>query len=231
MKALVFDTGPIISLTQNNLLWLLEPLKQRFSGEFCITPAVYDELIRRPLETKKYKFEALQVLPLVTGKILTMVEEPEIGKLAADLRQLANSCFRAGGSEIKIVHQGEAEVMACAISRHADTVVIDERTSRVLIERPKLLREHLERKLHTGLQVNEDNLARLSQKLAGISVIRSFELAAVAFELGLLDRYALKEEERLVPDIRRAVLEGVLWGVKLNGCSVKTEEIEQVLRH
>ena len=32
MKTLVFDAGPIISMTMNNLLWLLKPLKKQFDG-------------------------------------------------------------------------------------------------------------------------------------------------------------------------------------------------------
>ena len=56
MKSLVFDAGPIITLTMNNLLWLLNPLKNNFKGEFYLSAAVKEELIDRPLQTKKYKF-------------------------------------------------------------------------------------------------------------------------------------------------------------------------------
>ena len=56
-------------------------------------------------------------------------------------------------------------------------------------------------------------------------VIRSVELVTVAFEKGILDRYR--------PDMPygdEILLEGVLWGVKLNGCSVSNKEIEEILR-
>ena len=62
MKCLVFDSGPIISLTTNNLLWILEPLKNKFKGRFVITEGVRKELIDKPLTTKKFKFEALHCL-------------------------------------------------------------------------------------------------------------------------------------------------------------------------
>ena len=61
MKSLIFDAGPIISLATNNLLWILEPLKNKFDGKFYLTDAVKRELVDRPLETKKFKFEAIQV--------------------------------------------------------------------------------------------------------------------------------------------------------------------------
>ncbi len=228
-KTLVFDTGPIISLTLNNLLWVLESLHERFDGEFCITPAVYDELIKRPLATKKYKFEALQILPLITREILKVESSNEIEQKAGELLDLANSCFKARSNWIKIVHRGEMEAVACALLKNASTIVIDERTTRVLIESPDMLKRHLEKKLHTGLEINRDNLDRLGQELSPLRVIRSFELVTAAYELGLLNMFALKKEEKVVPDIKSAVLEGVLWGVKLNGCSVRRQDIDEVI--
>ena len=65
MKTIVFDSGPIISLAMKNLLWTLEPLKKEFGGEFYIPYGVKKELIDKPLQGKKYKFEALQVLRLI----------------------------------------------------------------------------------------------------------------------------------------------------------------------
>jgi len=62
MKALVFDTGPIITLAMNNLLWLVKEMKDKFNGEFYITESVKRECVDRPLTSKKYKYEAIQVL-------------------------------------------------------------------------------------------------------------------------------------------------------------------------
>jgi predicted nucleic acid-binding protein len=228
-KPIVFDTGPIISLTLNNVLWLIEPLHEKFDGEFYITPGVYDELINRPLNTKKYKFEALQILPLITKNILNNYNSDDMQNKANELLQVANHTFKARNNWIKIVHRGEMEAIACALVTDSETLVIDERTTRVLIESPDLLKRQLERKLHTGIEVNEDNLNQLKEELKNLNVIRSFELVTIAFELGLLNMFTLKEQEKVVPNIRSAVLEGVLWGVKLNGCSVKREEIYEVI--
>jgi len=231
MKSLVFDTGPIISLTLNNILWVLESLHEKFQGEFYITRAVYQELIERPLSTKKYKFEALQILPLITRGIIKLVERKDIEDKAKQLIDIANSTFRARGNYIRIVHAGEMEAVACALMMNSGTIVIDERTTRVLIEDFQSLEKHLEKKLHTDVTVNEDNRQRLVQEFQGLRVIRSFELAVVAYELGLLNMFIQKPEEKVVPGLRKAVLEGVLWGVKLNGCSVRREDIEKVVQH
>ncbi len=78
MKVIVFDTGPIISLTTNNLLGLLTNLKEKYKGSFYITGAIRRELIERPLETKKFKFEALQVIRCVGADVLEVSDSKEL---------------------------------------------------------------------------------------------------------------------------------------------------------
>lgn len=224
-KTIVFDTGPIISLTMNGLIHMIEPLQKKYGGDFIITNGVYSELIEKPLSTKKYKFEALQVLPYISGGVIKNVDSGEIRKKAQELFDAANSCFRAHGSWIKIVHIAEMEALSAAIIYGAEAIVIDERTTRTLIESPDLLKSILEKKLHTEISVNEANFRWLKGEIGSLPVLRSFELAAIAYELGLFDPLMLDEEKKIVPNIRRAVLEGVLWALKLNGCSVKREDI------
>ena len=45
MNTLFFDTGPVISMTMNHILWVLRPLKKQFNGNFFITDFVKKELI------------------------------------------------------------------------------------------------------------------------------------------------------------------------------------------
>src|SRR3989338_4411789 len=115
MKTIVFDTGPIISLTLNNLLWILEELRKWYKGEFYITPAVYDELINKPLSTRKYKLEALQVLPYITKGTLKVYNNLPIINIAKELDTIANKIFQVEGNYVQIVHRGEIEAVATAI--------------------------------------------------------------------------------------------------------------------
>ncbi|HIG96306.1 TPA: hypothetical protein HA249_05470, partial [Candidatus Woesearchaeota archaeon] len=92
-SCIIFDTGPIISLTTNNLLWLLEPMKKKFGGEFYITPSVKKELVDVPLETKKFKFEALQVLDMIERGVLKIVDQKAVKDEGYKLMQIANQCF------------------------------------------------------------------------------------------------------------------------------------------
>jgi predicted nucleic acid-binding protein len=226
MKTIVFDTGPIITFTLNGLLWTLEPLRKKFNGQFIITNDVKRELIIKPLTTKKYKLEALQIMPLLKEGTLKLLDNEEIDRKAAWLQQTSNNIFVSKGNSIHIVEYAEMQALAAAIIMKADAVVIDERTTRLLVEDPKKIAERMKMKLHTGISINEKNLSLIRNEVQGMKVIRSSELAIIAYELGILDKY-LQAEEQVG---RKNVLEGVLWAVKLQGCSISEEEILQTLK-
>ena len=225
MKSLVFDAGPVISLATNNLLWILEPLKKEFRGKFYITEAVKHELVDRPLEIKKFKFEAIQVQKLIEDGTLEIIDNSRIMQNTPVLLNTANGIFKAFNNYMRIVHFAEMSVIAAANSINADAIVIDEKTTRLLMENPKNLAEILKKTLHTSIGTNEANLKDFRSRAANIRAIRSVELVAIAYEHGLLDTYITK-----IPDSRKNLLESVLWGVKLNGCAVSKDEIEQIVR-
>lgn len=230
MKSIIFDTGPIISLAMNNLLWLLEPLKEKFNGEFYITEAVKKELIDRPLQTKKYKFEALQVLKLITNDTLKLMQNTVFEKKTQQLLHLANNSFRAKGHYIKVVHYAEMEALAAVLILGASALVTDERTTRYLVEKPEQEIERLQKKLHTKININHDNFNEFKQQVKGIKVIRSVELVTIAYELGMLDTYITEKGKEIIPDIKKTLLESVLWGVKLQGCAISTLEIDDIIK-
>ena len=225
MKSLIFDAGPIISLVTNNLLWTLEPLKKKFNGKFCITEAVRKELVDKPLETKKFKFEAIQIEKLIENGAIDVIDNTPIRENTPRLLNLANEIFKAYNNYIKIVHFAEMSVIAAAFSLNADAIVIDEKTTRFLIENPKVIVEILKKTLHTSISINESNLKEFNARVKDIKTIRSIELVTIAYEQGILNNYITK-----LPDARKNLLESVMWGVKLNGCAVSKEEIEQIAR-
>lgn len=225
MKSLIFDAGPIISLATNNLLWILEPLKKEFDGKFFITNAVKRELVDRPLETKRFKFEAIQVERLVEKGVLEVMDNDFIRETTPRLLNTANEIFKAYNSYyMRIVHFAEMSVIAAAISLNADAIVIDEKTTRFLIENPSTLAGILKKTLHTSISINENNLKEFKNSVKDIKAIRSIELVTVAYEHGILNSYITK-----IPDARKNLLESVLWGVKLSGCAVSQDEIDQIV--
>ncbi|MBT3406114.1 hypothetical protein HN419_03000 [Candidatus Woesearchaeota archaeon] len=227
-KALIFDTGPLISLTMNNLLWTLDPLKNSFKGEFIITPKVYKEVIEKPLRTRKFKFEALQVLKYIRRGVITVFDDLEITNLAEKLNDLANRCFIARGHPITIVHFAEVQVVACAMLTGAQAIVIDERTMRKLIEAPHELRKLLQHKLRTKIKEDKRCLREFKELVGDIKVLRSLELMSVAYDMGILDQYMPKLPD--IADANRELIESVFWGLKLSGCAISERDLNKAVR-
>src|SRR3989344_2639996 len=129
MKKLFFDSGPIISLVISRLGWILPLLKTEFKGTFYITPAVKHELVDRPLTIRRFEFEALEVMKLISEGVLTVysdVPKDTVKKLS----DLANNSFKIKENPLKIVQEGEMESVVCALKEQVP-LVIDERTLRL----------------------------------------------------------------------------------------------------
>lgn len=234
MKSLVFDTSPIISIVTNNLLWVLQELKKRFEGEFLIPEAVRKEVIDTPLRSKKFKLEAMQLLSFITAGNIKIYKPPNPKKFqehSLSLLNLANKMFISHENPIQIVHMAEMEAIALAKEMNAEACVVDERTARVIIENPRKLAELLSKKLHTRVDINEDIVKAFEKATEGINLIRSTELLTTAYSLGILDEYMTRDGaliKHLNP--RRTLLEGLLWGLKLRGCSISESEINEIMR-
>ncbi len=228
-RVLVFDTGPLISLTLNNLLSTLERLKEHYNGRFVIPESVKDELVDEPLRTKKFMFEAMQVQRLISTGVLEVVEDGDTKELTLELLRLANNSFSAKGKAVQVVQYGEMASIATAKLLDAEALVMDERITRELVEHPKHLADLMERKLHTTVLMDDSNISLLQRYLSKTKILRSVELVYVAFGFGFLDRYIAAGEEKIIPQVRQKLLESVLWGLKMNGCAVSGNEIAQMI--
>ncbi len=227
MKNIVFDSSSIISLTMNNLLWTLLSLKENFNGDFYICKAVKAELVDNPLNTKRFEFNALQVLQAINSGVLNVAENEDAKNLSSELLGLANTCFRTKGSWINIVHRGEIESLATSIILKSSAYVVDERTTRLLIEEPKRLKDLLQSKLHSRVEVNQQNIRRFRELVRNVKIIRSVELIVVAYEHGFLDKYLVGNG---ITNPKRVLLDALLWGLKLRGCAVSKNEIHEIIR-
>ena len=227
MKAVFFDAGPVISLTMNNLLWILPKLKEHFDGEFCITQAVKNEVVDFPLTTKKFKFEAIQVLELIDNGVINVADTREIRDTTARMLGVANRVFSAHNHNINILQYAEVSILAAVKQFQSNTVVIDEKTTRLLSENPGKLRDILKKTLHTNISVNLDMLNEFKRFVKGINIIRSVEIAVISYELGVLDKYIYNTNFKHSSE---QLLDAVLWGIKLKGCSVSENEIRRILK-
>lgn len=214
MKYLIFDAGPIISLSMNGLLYVLENLKKNFKGEFIITPDVKYEVVDRPMKIKKYQLEALKVQSLLDRGVLKLstdiIDSNQLDRETNRLLKLINSSF-ISYEKIKLIHKGEASCLSFAnLCKSENLIVADERTVRMICESPEALKKLMENKLHTKIKLNK-NITELNK----FNFIRSPEILYMAYKKDLIP---LKKQKKL--------LGALLYAVKYKGAAISSDEIE-----
>ena len=218
MKTIVFDTSSVISLVTNNLLDIIKPLKEKFKGTFYIPESVEYELIDKPLETKMFKLEAIMVSKAIDDKDLVVYnEELDVGSLLHKI----NNLYFVNGKPISIVSKAEVEALALAIKLESSAYAVDERTMRLVIEDPMRLKKIQENKLHMKVTINYEFMNEIKNLVKDVKVIRSTEIVLIAYESGLLDKY-------LINVSREQLLDALLWGLKIRGCSISNEEVKSL---
>jgi predicted nucleic acid-binding protein len=216
-KTLIFDSSTIITLALNDLLYILEPLKNEFEGEFCITPQVKQELVDRPLQLKKYMLEALMIKSLIDKDILKVADNPELNRETEKILALSNRTFKTDHEFMKIIHRGEASCLALYKLTEGDkAVALDERTTRMLVENPDNLKKLFEKKFHRTLRVEKQNYSYFE----GIRIIRSCELAYIAFEKKIINFNVSAKD----------TMGALLYAVKFKGCAISWKEIDEIKR-
>lgn len=222
MKALLFDSGPLINLSMNGLLDVLEKMHAHFEGKFIITSSVRREVIDHPLKIKQFELGALRIAQLIEKKILEYPEslgisEQEVEKETREITDQANHFLKSDSYWINLVSEAE---MSCFALAHAlkkrgvqSMIAMDERTARMLAEKPENLEKLMSQKLHRNVMQ-----AKPSLPLQEYSVIRSTELVFIAFKKGLIQLH----------DPR--ALEALLYATKFKGSSISFEELEELKR-
>ncbi len=149
-KIIIFDAGPIINFAMNGLMPELIKLRENFSGKFIMTNEVREEVIERPLKIKRFELEALKSQELINQGIIEFPESlginsEEISKKTNELLDIANSTFTDREKPIKIVDKGEISAIALSQilneKKIKNIIVIDERTTRMLCEKPENLKK------------------------------------------------------------------------------------------
>lgn len=221
-KAIIFDAGALISLSMNGLTEDLRKLKKIFDGSFLITTQVKSEVIDKPLTIKNFELEAFRTKQLLEDEVLELAEDYgfdnlSIEKKSKEIIEFTNSFFQSPNGSVNIMHLGEASCLALSKmlndKKIKNVIVIDERTTRILIEKPGNLEELLSRKLHTRIKTVKKNF----DYFKNFQVIRTVELMYVAWKKGLIE---IKDGV--------SILDALLYALKSKGCAVSQEEIEEI---
>ena len=222
MKVLVLDAGPLINLSMNGLLDIFEKIKSQ-GITIIITNYVYQEVVDRPSRIPRFELGALKIKELIDKKVIQFatemnMNEQEIEQETKRFMQILNCAIKTENHCIEIVSPAETSclvVSAILTKRGINNLIgIDERTTRVLFEKPENLQDLMSNKLHRKMILNTNELKNLGQ----FRFIRSSELVYVAHKKGFIK----------INDKR--ALEALLYATKYKGCAISWEEIEQ-LKH
>jgi predicted nucleic acid-binding protein len=186
----------------------------------AVAPAVYEEVVSRPSESKRYALEALRIKRLFTDGVISKVSAD--GRVTDRILSLANSVFEVKGRPLSIIHSGEAEALSLIKTLSADALLIDERTTRLLIEDPSSLSGFLSERSNAKVRMNERRFRELSVYIPKVPVLRSTEIAALAYEAGVLPK--------MLNASGKKVLDASLSALKYSGCAITWEEIDEYLR-
>jgi len=220
-KAIIFDSSSIINFTMNGLLEEFRELKKIFNGKFLVTREVKEEIVDKPLQIKRFELEALKIKELFEEKVLELpdsmgIDEAKISSRTKDLMNIANNTFYGKQSSIHIIDSGETAclVLSAMLSEKGikNVLSVDERTIRLLGEKPENLLDIFRSKLHTQINSKKENY----KFFTGFKFIRSAELIYLAYKKGLVK---LKNG---------VVLDALLYALKFNGCSISDEEINEI---
>jgi hypothetical protein len=220
-KIIIFDASTLITIAMNGLLEELKMLKKLFKGKFIIPEEVKYEIIDRPIKIKRFELEAMKLQNLLEDGIIELpsslgIDSKRVSKETEVLMSIANTTFEGKGKNIHLIDLGET---ACLVlskildeRKIQNVVAVDERTTRMLCEKPENLKELLQKKLKIRINSDQENY----HHFAGFRFIRSAELVYFAYKKGII-RWKNKD-----------ILDALLYAVKFKGCAISEDEIQEI---
>lgn len=213
MNRIVCDASSIITLSSNCLLGILKEFK---NIEFVIPPAVRKEAVDTPMRSKRHGFDAMRNGKGI-GNIIKVLDTD--AELRDKLLKLSNSVFVSKNRNINIVHRGEIDMIAVAIKHGIQTLLVDEKNTKLLIEDRPRLKNMMERRMGRKIEINQKVEEDLIKELKGLFVIRSSELVAEAVKRNIIDW----------PFPKRRLLQSALYALKFKGCAITEGEIVELV--
>lgn len=221
-RDIIVDSGVLISLTSVCLDGILRFFSEKHNVRFLVPPSVVRECVEYPVDNriKKFLFSALKIKELIEDGVLIGLSDSS-SKKASEFKKSANSCYFASGKPLELVGDGEAQVLASSVDLEIEHVLVDERTTRLLVESPLSLKAHLEKEFSVTIMVNKDNLRSISSTYSNLKLLRSCELVILAYEYGYFDHFE---------DLKKDALEAALFSIKYAGCSMSFDEINEYIK-
>ena len=220
-KTIIVDSSSLITISDNCLIKIIKHLTEMQGLNFVIPWAVYEESVANPLRIRQYELNAIRIKDAVDeGYLKVKKSTPEIQSVMQAILSVSGGICTANGKPLRLIQRGETEALALAKNSGAKLVMVDERTTRMLVEEPFNMHGFLERRHHKQISINAQAAREFTAMFSGLKIIRSVELIAFAYECGALE-----------PEVHKSTqaLEASLWAAKYAGCAVSEEEIKNYL--
>ncbi len=224
MKAIVFDSGPIITFALNSLLPMFTFLQNHYEGIFYIPTDVRKEIIDQPSRSRKFAFESYLVRGLLKDNIIEVFDTKVYHQETDMITSLANSIYSINNKDLEILNPGELDALVLAKNINAEAVVVDERTTRLILENPYRLRKTLSKKFRGVVKIHKERLKEFEKHFSTLRIIRSVELALIGLDRGYFNsmiRFENKEN----------FVKSLLWALKVNGAAISEREIEVLTKY
>ena len=218
--SLVFDSSSLISVSQSCLIEVLHDLRDAMKADFVIPQSVLQEAVKRPLHIKRFALNAVRLKKAVDENWLVVKEVAE-KRRATEIMNTANNCFFKRNKSIALLQKGEIDALALTLQNPGSTLVVDERTTRMLVEAPFKLQTLMESRQRQNISVDKENVKAFQSMFKDLNIVRSVELIALSFELGILGKELQQNKQ---------ALHAALYAAKFSGCAVSGAEIDNFLR-
>ncbi len=216
-NAVVCDSSSLISFSDTCNIDALRFLHKR-GTRFLVPNGVREEIVETPMQIRKYQFSAVRLKKILDDGVLELASFPSLQEKTQEVLSAANTLFNVNGRLLKIVHKGEAECIALFEEVGAKALLIDEKTTRLLIENPAKLAGLMQGEYGENIEINDDSLALFRKMTRNLFVLRSSEALAMAAKRGFFREYGETEQE---------AFHSALYSLKESGCSITTNELDE----
>ncbi len=218
MKKIIVDSSSLITMSTTCLLSLFRRISEKENVKFIIPESVYYETVEKPIRIRRFELNALRIRKAVEeGHLEVAKTTPATKKTMEMLSTVTANICSANGRMLKLINLGEAETLALMKEISAEILLIDERTTRMIIEEPENVMSFLEKRHKCEIKVNRGELDKFTEFFEHIKIIRSVELIALAYKDGSFAE---------IMDKNTQSLEAALFAAKYAGCAVSTMEIK-----
>jgi hypothetical protein len=217
----ICDSGVLISLTSACLDNLLYFFAENHGLRFVIPPSVEEEVVGRPMKNnlREHLFSSIRIKDAIDDGVVVVVDA-KVEDTTRRIMNMANNLFYIRGKPLRLIQIGETEMLAASKKLGIEHVLIDERTTRMLIEAPFVLKEHLEEEFRVNIMIDKKKFKELSAEISPIKALRSSELVMLAYENGYFKRFQ---------NSKKKAIEAALYKIRYSGCSIGYDEISEYL--